>query len=691
VTQHWRQNLERLVRNRFRGRFDLSGIGGISPREVFRSRGLAALTLQLRTGVEDDDVLAMHVVDDLDDNGLDAVHVDESSPKLTLVQAKWPNKPTKTIEKSELQRFADGLTDLLNRRWDRFNDKVKALVPRIDAAIAQPGLPIDMTLVTAGDPRLTGPARRVVDDLLRRHNEFHEVVTFRVISAEAVYDHAVALSADTPIDLTVELDGVGWAAAPFVACYGTVDAHQIAAWYDQHGARLFGRNIRQALGPTPANQELVATLENESERFWYYNNGIVVLCEQIRSAPVGAGERRIGRFSLVDASIVNGAQTVASIAEAATRLPEAVERARVLFRAVSLDGTPERFAEDVTRATNTQNRIERRDFLAQDPTQRRLAREMTVTCGKVYEIKRSSFGPTRDEGCDLVEATIALAVSHHDISHAVLAYSRPTQFWEDAQRHVQELFSADLGAVSLWRLVCAQRHVTDVVASLLADHRGRSRAIIADGRWLVSHLSLSQLSRREIDDPLSSWDEYEFDQLDLVVPRIVALLIREVETHFPEDPVNVLFGSVTKGRLLVERVRERLTASVTEDGPTPGTNSGLERDQIEFHLDGRYWSARGHLRGPGFVVRAGSQAARRPTTSVRALPGAAAKREWLIGQGVLRLLSDNPDRLVLDRDEYFESPTQAAAVVKGRQSNGRTDWRSVDGRSMNATLLDAEP
>lgn len=79
-------------------------------------------------------------------------------------------------------------------------------------------------------------------------------------------------------------------------------------------------------------------------------------------------------------NIVNGAQTVGVVWELNRKDPPHLASldGRVHIRIISLENCPEGFGTDLTRATNTQNRILNRDFAALDPNQQRLAVEMSM-------------------------------------------------------------------------------------------------------------------------------------------------------------------------------------------------------------------------------------------------------------------------------------------------------------------------
>ena len=166
---------------------------------------------------------------------------------------------------------------------------------------------------------------------------------------------------------------------PFSAYYGLVSATEVADWWTRYYPKIFMPNIRSFLGETEINQSIVETLLSEPEKFWYFNNGITALCSKIRKKPLGGNTHETGVFECLDVSVVNGAQTVGAIATANAKLPDQVAKAAVLIRFISLESCPEDFAIRVTRTTNTQNRIDSRDFVSLDTeNQERIRTELQL-------------------------------------------------------------------------------------------------------------------------------------------------------------------------------------------------------------------------------------------------------------------------------------------------------------------------
>ena len=90
--------------------------------------------------------------------------------------------------------------------------------------------------------------------------------------------------------------------------------------------------------------------------------------------------------------------------------------------------------------------------------------------------------------------------------------------------------------------------------------------------------------------------------------------------------------------------------------------------------------AKGYEATQGFVVKAGSQAAGETVPSMQQhVRGMYDLRLELISNGVLQ--TDNGNYR-FTQDYAFKSPSTAAAVVLGRSSNGRIDWKDVQGRTL---------
>ena len=207
-------------------------------------------------------------------------------------------------------------------------------------------------------------------------------------------------------------------------------------------------------------------------------------------------------------SIVNGAQTVAAIARAARGADaDDLLDAKVWVRFISLEGCPPEFASAVTAATNTQNTVERSDFVALDPEQVRLRTELLLSVQKTYSIKRGEEQPPPEHGCTVSEATVALACGQsNDPSLAVIAKSAVGRLWESTQHApYKTLFNPQTSAFRLWRTVQAMRAVDNQLEVRRAGLEGRDRAVAVQGNRIALHLVFRELDSTGIDSHETDW------------------------------------------------------------------------------------------------------------------------------------------------------------------------------------------
>lgn len=108
----------------------------------------------------------------------------------------------------------------------------------------------------------------------------------------------------------------------------------------------------------------------------------------------------------------------------------------------------------------------------------------------------------------------------------------------------------------------------------------------------------------------------------------------------------------------------------------PGAAQRL-KSEIEFHLKGRGSDAVGYESSEGFVVKEGATG---PGTEVPSIgESSKVRRNQLIESGLL--VREN-DRLRLTKDVVFGSPSTAATMIMGRNTNGRLQWKTKDGKTL---------
>jgi AIPR protein len=526
-------------------------------QEVARlTRGLAAFALVELMGADPHDA-ASAVTDGFKDNGIDAVAIDAEASVVYLVQSKWSQKGKGSPLLGDVHKFIQGFRDLVNAEFGRFNEKLQSKQADLFAALNDPNVRFVLVMAHSGQDPLSDAAANAIKSLLAEVNDPIDTASFTMLSQAELHGFLVTGIHGKAPDVSVTLYDWGATQEPYAAYYGQIDASTIAEWWKKHNVRLFTQNLRQFLGDSDVNASIVQTLEREPARFWYFNNGITVLCEKVSKTPLGATGKKSGTFAFEGISIVNGAQTVGCIGRAAIDHPNQVADARVSIRFISLENCPVDFAEEVTRATNTQNRVGPREFVALDSQQERLATELALD-GKRYAVKSGESAPPPDAGCTVVEATIALACAYPDSDVAVQAKREIGRLWAGAESEAKNtlyhtLFGPGLSGDRLWKTVLVLREVDASLDAERQKREGRARFIGVHGNRLIAHLVYRALPAGTLGQPAT-------DMVALLasIPTLVSenykRLVEIVEADYPTNYLASLFKNASRCRDIVAKV-----------------------------------------------------------------------------------------------------------------------------------------
>ena len=564
------RQIKDYLNSNFAGLIDMSDWDG-KPEDqrvkAFLSRGVAALALMHLAGITRE-LAAAAIVDGYDDNGIDAIFFDSAERLLYVLQSKWEENGTGSVELGDAQKFITGVRDLIHPRFERFNAKVQKRAAEINEALSKNGTKVVLVLAYTGSQALSVHVNTAISDLLGGLNDTGDVASFQPLSQKELYGAITALGES--IDLEVMIYEWAKVADPFTAYYGQVKAVDIASWWSKWGVRLLSLNLRNFIGATDVNAGMVATLTTAAEKFWYFNNGVTVLCGELSKKLAGGSDRTSGMFDCKKVSIVNGAQTVGSIAQALVKSPTSLENAKVLVRFISLEHCPEGFAVEVTRAANTQNRIESRDFAALDPQQERIRIELLVEEKKQYVYKTGAYSVPPDEGCTIDDAAVALACAQQDVALAVQAKREISKLYEDIEKAPYKLlFNPQLSAKALWRSVQIQRSVDVALREHAKGLDDRSQMVAVHGNRFILHEVFNSLGDALRQSPL---DELKLRSGEIAADIHQALTFA-VEKHYPGSYLNSLFKNAEKCRQLSKETRQVLHSS-SADAATTYSSAG---------------------------------------------------------------------------------------------------------------------
>lgn len=381
----------------------------------------------------------------------------------------------------------------------------------ITQALNDPETTCQVVVTYTGINRLATPSSRDLSDLQTEVNDASDILSIVELNQADLHRSLVAGVLGDPITLAVGLRYWGKSDGPFQSFYGQVNGQEIGDWWDRYRSRLFDRNLRNSLGDTEVNAEIRRTIEKDPENFWYFNNGITLVCRKATKTMAGGADRDNGTFHCEDISIVNGAQTVACIGRYAVANPNGnAGKVFVPLRIIAL-GEHRDFGDRVTRANNRQNKIENRDFVRQDPEQIRIQRELAIDKIEYFLMRSDSTTSSVSNSIDLVESTTALACASGDVKLVVQLKREIGKLWEDLNRGpYKELFNQTIPGLYVWRCVRAQRMVDQRIAQIAqaqaAAKGGRAVGVAVHGNRMISAKALKLLGANRFSDPKFDFD-----------------------------------------------------------------------------------------------------------------------------------------------------------------------------------------
>ncbi|MFC1976222.1 AIPR family protein [Chloroflexota bacterium] len=198
-----------------------------------------------------------------------------------------------------------------------------------------------------------------------------------------------------------------YSTGPVEALVGNVMAYEFKKAIQNIGQEIYDFNLRTPLGATKVNKQMMETLEKQGNLFWYYNNGITMLCRGFEPQRSKSKSSRKKIIIIDSPRIVNGAQTSHAIlsnefekddqVSVMVRVIAALPGSRQVSEEVS--DNPSFLADlylDIAKYTNSQNAIRLPDFRSNEIVQKDL-HEKFRELGWFYEHRRGQWRSITDK------------------------------------------------------------------------------------------------------------------------------------------------------------------------------------------------------------------------------------------------------------------------------------------------------
>jgi hypothetical protein len=444
------------------------------------------------------------------DKSVDAVYIDNAARKVFVVQGKYRQKINSNVEKRSdilafsgiAQSFADdeAFKEYCNGLAVDTSGKAQEARKRIKLQNYR----LHLYFVTTGkcSPALIKEAKTDV----RRNNASADI---DIIEGKGVLrllsDYLDGVAPPVPL-LELEIEsGNGVTLSGVLQRFDKqtkieswvvpVAVDQIAQMYDSAGIRIFARNIRGYLGNTNINRNLKETLSTEPDYFWYYNNGITIVCDSAEQISKNGNKL----LKLVNPQIINGQQTTRTLHEHSNKSSKATVLVRVISVQHDTEPDARRFESLISKivgATNWQNEIRASDLMANDRLQIELERNLRKIDYQYVRKRQSKGEAKRNAGVRhrfiISKVELAQVVAGCDLDPLVVREGREKLFEKSYYGHVFPNSDIDYFLPRYW----LSKHVSQAAKGY--PERGYAKWVVLHFMWqLLSPVLGSKALKRE--------------------------------------------------------------------------------------------------------------------------------------------------------------------------------------------------
>lgn len=426
-----------------------------------RSAAFVALCVKVLLDIPEDEAIEA-LTEGGDDFGVDAIEVGDVVDNefvVTLFQGKYHHanlEGLKGFPEEGVIKAVQAVRMLFDPRAQvQINPRLRAQVAEIHSRLLDSYIPtVRFLLCSNGQAWKVPEAQAIID-----REGFDSRVRFEHVNHDTLVR---ILQSTAPVKDTLTFSGKALVedlnyTRVFI---GKLPVTELARLMEAHGDRLLERNIRRYLGlhGNRVNEGIERTLRSESERqnFYFYNNGLTLICDRF---DYNALQREDHRVHVEGLQIINGGQTSKTVQTTISRsqrpaLPGTgvdFSSAYVLVRLYQVAESAKPLVQMITYATNSQNPVDLRDLRSNDPRQQQL--ELSIrSLGYEYRRQRQGGGTTAQDISAGAAAEAVLAVWREKPQLARFRAS------EHFGKLYDEIFTADLNgaqvvlAVLLWRI-----------------------------------------------------------------------------------------------------------------------------------------------------------------------------------------------------------------------------------------------
>lgn len=242
--------------------------------------------------------------------------------------------------------------------------------------------PLKIKLITNFNPK-TAVRKRSILNALNNMQPIHDYVTYQIsFGYDIEYEILEIESPKEYVDegiITIDQADNFVSFGKESSVIVNISAKSLKSLYELYVYRgLFSQNLRYYVKSAKVDENIIESMQEHPDNFWYFNNGIILICEDYLISETSIILRKF--------SIINGGQTTKLIGETEFNKDFFLQCKIIKNKYLDEDERLE-FISDVAEASNTQKPIKNKDLIANRIEQRLLKKQMANE-GVYCQIKR---------------------------------------------------------------------------------------------------------------------------------------------------------------------------------------------------------------------------------------------------------------------------------------------------------------
>lgn len=524
--------------------------------DIKNTQSLTVFALSLLSNI-DINLCKNSVVDSYGDNGIDGIFYDSSKKNLYLITSKFFKNNDKSIERGDILKFKEGIEKLLAEKYDEFNEKVKDKESEVSAAISDDETKIHLVIASTGKSPGDSSLEPLSDYIKELNDNMSDEQWIFIVpySLKDIVSDISKIELSKEIKLEIGLTNYGINTDPYTTVYGQVSVSEIYDWYDNYGKFIFSENIRGFLGlnDSAVNPKIQETLKNNPQNLFYLNNGITAICDKVKKTPKYGSDTKQGEFICTNIKIVNGAQTVGTIGKTYSNLEDIQGNPKVFIKIISLQNTPSNMGQKITIASNSQNRIDSKDFASMEQNQIRLEQELRKKGGIQYlRLRTEKADPN---SISMEQAADALCCYTDDLQICINHKREKGKIWVNLEtKPYKNIFNDATTPHQVANAVTIMKGFDEFIAAKKIKKRTNEYAFSTSGDALILHLTFQLLSNKHriVNGDPANLSKFMTEEIEPLFEKIYSQLLAHITTKYKKAILSRLLINYTKVKEIKE-------------------------------------------------------------------------------------------------------------------------------------------